>query len=284
MMKEEVRIGDFNTLTATRESANGLYLDGGPWGEILLPQRYVAKDMYPGSKIDVFLYTDSEDRLVATTEKPKARVGEFACLEVVNVTPIGAFLNWGLAKDLLMPLGEQKREVRPGERCVVAVFLDLNTHRVAASARLSGFICKDAPSYKKGDKVSLLICNKTELGYRAIVDHSYWGVLFSSDVFEPLEVGAVKQGFIKRVRKDGKIDLLLHKPGYKKVKDFTDTVLEKLEEEGGFLALNDKTDPETIYEVFGVSKKTFKQAVGALYKQRKISVDDEGIRRLPEDA
>jgi len=280
----EIKIGNFNDLTIVKEVDFGLYLDGGePWGEILLPRRYMPKRYAVGETLNVFIYTDSEDRIIATTETPKAKVGEFACLKVVYVTPIGAFLDWGLTKDLLMPLGEQKREVQVGETCIVAVYLDVETNRVAASARLSQFMNQTPAAYETGEAVSLLICNKTELGYRAIINSAHWGVIFESDVFEPLKVGSTKRGYIKRVREDGKIDLILHKPGYEKVDDFSELVLEKLQAEGGFLALTDKTEPELIYEMFGVSKKTFKKAVGALYKKRRIVIEENGIRLIDGD-
>jgi len=278
-MDTKIKIGDINDLTVVKAVDFGLYLDGGEeWGEILLPRRYVPREYKIGEKLSVFIYTDSEDRIIATTETPKVKVGEFACLKVVFITPIGAFLDWGLSKDLLMPLGEMKRKVLIGETCIVAVYLDTETNRVAASARLSQFMDQTPAKYELGEEVSLLICNETELGYRAIINNAHWGVIFENDVFEPVKVGSSKKGYIKRVREDGKIDLILHKPGYEKVGDFTDVIMEKLKKAGGFLGLTDKTEPEVIYDTFGVSKKTFKKAVGALYKKRLIIIEDEGLR------
>ncbi len=274
-----VRIGEMNDLVVVKAVDFGLYLDGGEeFGEILLPARYVPQDYKIGAKLRVFIYTDSEDRMIATTETPKAQVGEFACLKVVYVTPIGCFLDWGLSKDLLMPLGEQKREMRVGETCIVGVFLDMATNRVAASARLTQFMNLTPAHYKPEQEVSFLICNKTALGYRAIINHAHWGVLFNADVFEPLKVGSAKKGFIKRVRADGKIDLALQKRGAEQVKDIADVILDKLKAEGGFLPLTDKTGTEVIYELFNVSKKTYKRALGALYKKRQIVISDDGIR------
>lgn len=278
-MEEKIKIGEMNELTIVKAVDFGLYLDGGEvWGEILLPRRYVPQDYKIGEKIKVFIYTDSEDRIIATTETPKVKVGEFACLKVVFITPIGAFLDWGLSKDLLMPLGEMKRKVLIGETCIVAVYLDTETNRVAASARLSQFMDQTPAQYQEGEEVSLLISNQTELGYRAIINNAHWGVIFDNDVFEPIKVGGTKKGFVKRVRADGKIDLILHKPGYEKVGDFSDVIMTRLQEAGGFLGLTDKTEPEVIYEMFGVSKKTFKKAVGALYKKRLIVIEDSGFR------
>lgn len=278
-MEQKVKIGEMNDLTIVKAVDFGLYLDGGEeWGEILLPRRYVPQDYKIGEKISVFIYTDSEDRIIATTETPKVKVGEFACLKVVFITPIGAFLDWGLSKDLLIPLGEMKRTLLIGETCIVAVYLDTETNRVAASARLSQFLNKTPAEYQLGEEVSLLICNRTELGYRAIINNAHWGVIFENDVFEPIKVGSSKKGFIKRVRDDKKIDLILHKPGYEKVGDFSDVVMERLNEAGGFLGLTDKTAPEVIYDMFGVSKKTFKKAVGALYKKRLIVIENGGLR------
>jgi len=278
-MEEKIKIGEMNELTVVKAVDFGLYLDGGAeWGEILLPRRYVPKDYKIGEKLSVFIYTDSEDRIIATTETPKVKVGEFACLKVVFITPIGAFLDWGLSKDLLMPLGEMKRKVLIGETCIVAVYLDTETNRVAASARLSQFMSETPAAYQVGEEVSLLICNQTELGYRAIINNAHWGVIFENDVFEPIKVGSSKTGYVKRVREDGKIDLILHKPGYEKVGDFSDVIIAKLKAAGGFLGLTDKTEPEVIYDMFGVSKKTFKKAVGALYKKRLIVIEAGGLR------
>ncbi len=177
-----------------------------------------------------------------------------------------------------MPLGEMKRKVLIGETCIVAVYLDTETNRVAASARLSQFMSEAPAAYQVGEEVSLLICNQTELGYRAIINNAHWGVIFENDVFEPIKVGSSKTGYVKRVREDGKIDLILHKPGYEKVGDFSDVIIAKLKAAGGFLGLTDKTEPEVIYDMFGVSKKTFKKAVGALYKKRLIVIEAGGLR------
>lgn len=274
-----VKIGEMNDLAVVRGAEFGLYLDGGDFGDILLPNRYVPAGWQIDDILSVFVYTDSEDRLVATTEVPYAMAGEFACLQAVEVTGIGAFLDWGLPKDLLLPLGEMKNRVKPGQYCIVRVFLDEQTGRVAASARINQFLDKSAPDYEEGEEVSLLITDQTDLGYRAIVNNAHWGVLFNSDLAGPLEFGARMKGFVKRVRYDGKIDLTARKFDFKKVTDFLEVIMAKLEAEGGFLPLTDKTDPKYIYEMFGVSKKVFKKAVGALYKERRIVIEEDGIRK-----
>lgn len=275
-----IKIGEMNELAVARAVDFGLYLDGGDFGDILLPNRYVPEGCQIDDVLNVFIYTDSEDRLIATTETPYAMVGEFACLQAVEVTGIGAFLDWGLPKDLLLPLGEMKNRVKPGQYCVVRVFLDEQTGRVAASARLNQFLDKSAPSYEEGEEVRLLITSQTDLGYRAIINNAHWGVLFNSDLAGPLQIGAHIKGFVKRVRSDGKIDLTARKFDFKAVTGFLEVIMAKLEAEGGFLPLTDKTDPKYIYEMFGVSKKVFKKAVGALYKQRLIMIEEDGIRKV----
>ena len=275
-----LKIGEMNDLAIVRAVEFGLYLDGGDFGDILLPNRYVPEGSQIDDVLSVFIYTDSEDRLIATTEAPYAMAGEFACLEVVETTGIGAFLDWGLPKDLLLPLGEMKHRVKPGQYCIVRVFLDEETGRVAASARLNQFLDKSAPTYEEGEEVSLLITGQTDLGYRAIINNAHWGVLVNSDLAGPLEIGVRMKGFIKRIRPDGKIDLTARKFDFKVVTDFLDVIMAKLEAEGGFLPLTDKTDPKYIYEMFGVSKKVFKKAVGALYKKRLIMIEEDGIRKV----
>lgn len=275
-----LKIGEMNDLVVLRKVDFGLYLDGGKYGDILIPARYVPKDWKIGGVLTVFVYTDSEDRLIATTETPLAQVGEFACLKVVSNTSIGAFLDWGLSKDLLLPLGEQKRAVYAGQTCIVRVFLDRESWRVAASARLNQFLDKTRARYEEGEEVDLLITNKTDIGYRAIINNAHWGVIFENDAVERLEVGGSRKGYIKRIRSDGKVDLTLRKFDIKEVPDFLEVIMNKLEEEGGFLPLTDKTDPAILYKMFGVSKKTFKRALGALYRKRRIVIEEKGIRKV----
>ena len=221
---------------------------------------------------------DSEDRLTATTQQPYAMVDQFANLRVVAVTAIGAFLDWGMPKDLLVPFREQKIKMREGQSYIVRIYFDRASGRLAASSKLDRFLDKSDADYETGEKVDLLICAKTDLGYKAIINEAHWGVVFHNEVFSPLERGQRIEGFIKQLRPDGKIDLCLQKPGYEKVTDLTAVILRYLEKQGGFMPITGKSSPEEIYKRFGVSKKTYKQAIGALYKKRKIEFVDEGTR------
>jgi predicted RNA-binding protein (virulence factor B family) len=271
-------IGKINTLPVVRESEIGLFLDGGELGEILLPKRYVVKSWQVGDQLNVFLMLDSEDRLIATTQTPAAMVDEFAHLRVVSVTAIGAFLDWGLPKDLFVPFREQKIPMHEGQSYLVRIYLDLASGRLAASSKLDKFLDKTEANYAEGDAVDLLICAKTDLGYKAIINGAHWGVIFHNEVFQPMERGLHVDGFIKQVREDGKIDLCLQKPGYEKVTELTDVILKYIKEQGGFMPVTDKNAPEEIYNLFGVSKKTYKKAIGALYKKRQIEFVDGGTR------
>jgi predicted RNA-binding protein (virulence factor B family) len=271
-------IGKTNWLPVLRSADIGLILDGGDLGEILMPNRYVSMDWKEGEPIEVFLMLDSEDRLTATTEKPLAMVGEFALLRVVAVTGIGAFLDWGLPKDLLVPFREQKMPLREGQSVIVRIYLDELSGRIAASAKLDKFLDRGRPDYQPGEKVNLLICSKTDLGYKAIINDRNWGVLFENEVFQPLEKGQRIEGYIKQVRFDGKIDLSLQKPGAKKIGALADVIVEYIKEQGGFMPVTDKSPPEEIYRLFGVSKKTYKRAIGGLYKKRLITFENGGTR------
>ncbi len=274
-------IGKRNTLSIVRESAPGLYLSGGELGEILLPRRYIPRALQQGDKLDVFVYLDSEDRLVATTERPLATVGEFACLEVVSVNPrVGAFLNWGLAKDLLLPFREHENPVRVGQKVVVFIYLDPKTHRIVASARLQRHLSRDTPSYAHGQRVKLLITGQTPLGYHAIVNQAHRGLLYRDQMAAPLTVGQELIGFVRTVHLNGKIDLSLDASGYQRVASLQQQIVSALERAGGRLAFDDDSSPEAIRDVFGVSKKAFKQALGALYKRRRIRFAKPGVELL----
>lgn len=271
-------IGQINRLQVLRATDFGLILDGDKLGEILLPNRYSPAEWNPGDLLTVFLMIDSEDRLTATTLRPVAMVGEFACLRVASATRIGAFLDWGLPKDLFVPFREQKVEMYEGQSYVVRIYLDEASGRIAASSKLDKFLDRTPGNYKPGEKVQLLICYKTDLGYKAIVNGRHWGILFYNEVFQSLARGQRIDGFIKQVRPDGKIDLCLYKPGFEKVTDLTDVILNHIKAQGGFMPVTDKSPPEEIYRLFGVSKKTYKQAIGALYKKRLITFEDTGTR------
>jgi predicted RNA-binding protein (virulence factor B family) len=274
-------IGQRNLLSIVRASQPGLYLDGGELGEILLPGRYIPADLAPKQKLDVFVYRDSEDRLVATTETPNAMVGEFACLKVINLHErIGAFLDWGLAKDLLLPFSEQEHPVRIGDRVVVYVCLDAQTQRILASMRLNRHLNRDTPAYRDGQPVNLLVAGKTPLGYSAIVENAHRGQLYNSQLAAPLAIGQKLKGFVRAVRAGGKIDLTLDAAGYQRVAPLTNKIIEALQFSGGKFEFDDDSTPAAIRQNFGVSKKAFKQALGRLYKSRRIAFLKPGIQLL----
>lgn len=276
-------LGRRNLLSVNRESSPGLYLDGGELGEILLPGRYIPKNLAQGQKIDVFVYRDSEDRLVATTETPNAMVGEFAYMRVISVHPqAGAFLDWGLSKDLLLPFREQEFAVQPGDWVVVYVGLDPKTNRIIASSRLNYHLSDDTVAYRSGQPVNFMIIGKTPLGYNAIVENAHRGLLFKNNLSAALKIGAKLKGFVRAVRAGGKIDLSLDAAGYSRVAPLTGQILEALKKNGGRLDFDDDSPPAQIRQKFGVSKKAFKQALGKLYKTRRIVFLKPGIRLLPE--
>ena len=275
-----VSVGRVNVLEVGRSCDFGLLLDGGELGEILMPKRYVSKALKPGDKVEVFIMLDSEDRLTATTERPVAMAGECAYLRVVSTTPIGAFLEWGMPKDMFVPFREQKITMRTGSSYLVRIYYDLASGRLAASSKLDKFLDKTKADYEPGDKVHVIIHRKTDLGYTAIINHEHSGIIFHNEVFQSLQQGQQLEVFIKQVRPDGKIDLCLHKPGYEKVTSLTDVILNHLKEQGGFMAVTDKNSPEEIYTLFGVSKKTYKKAIGALYKQRLVAFENGGTKLI----
>lgn len=271
-------IGKKNTLQVVKDLDFGVYLDAGALGEVLLPRRYVPAGCAVGDAVEVFIYRDSGDALVATTEEPYVEVGRAAFLKVVAVTAVGAFLDWGLPKDLLVPFSEQRQKMEAGKSYVVFVYLDRKSRRIAASARLDRFLEAGSRDYEEGQQVDLLVYGRTDLGYKAVVDDTCWGVLYDNEVFQDLHTGQRVEGYIKKVRGDAKLDLTLHKPGYEQVDDLSEQILERLKAQGGFLPVSDKSPPEQIYALFEVSKKTYKKAVGALYKARLITLEPDGIR------
>jgi predicted RNA-binding protein (virulence factor B family) len=276
-------LGRINTLAVVRDTPQGLYLDGEALGEVLLPGRLVPRGLRVGGQIEVFLHRDSEDRLVATTERPKACVGEFACMRVKDLHErAGAFLDWGLAKDLLLPYREQRPKVRLGDDVVVAVILDPDTDRIIATTYLSRHLSKEPARYAPGDAVDLLVCGETDLGYNAIVDGRFRGLLYHTNLAGPLRHGARTRGFVKSVREDGKIDLSLDEAGYARVHPLAERILAELERVGGRLNLDDDSDPEVIRDRFGVSKKAFKQALGSLYRARRIAFLNPGIQLVQQ--
>jgi predicted RNA-binding protein (virulence factor B family) len=255
----------------------GVYLDGHDDGEILLPTRYVPEGCKPGDKLNVFIYLDIDERLIATTLQPCVQVGEFACLEVAWVNEFGAFLDWGLMKDLFCPFREQKMKMVKGRRYVVHAHLDEESYRIMASAKVERYLSKEMPAYKDGQEVPVMIWQKTDLGYKVIVDNRFSGLIYQNEIFSQLEIGEHLTAYVKQVRPDGKIDLSLQKYGAAKVGDFSTSLLDYLKAHDGFTPLGDKSAAEDIYETFGVSKKTFKKTVGELYKKRLIVIADDGI-------
>ena len=273
-----VKLGRYNQLEVVKKVEFGVYLDGDEDGEILLPKKYVPEDCEEGDMLNVFIYLDMEERLVATTLQPYAQVGDFACLEVAWVNEYGAFLDWGLMKDLFVPFREQKVKMQKGRRYVVHIHVDEESYRIMASAKVERYLSDERPEYQPGEEAEVMVWQRTDLGYKVIVDNKFSGMLFHNEVFRQLEIGMRLSAYIKQVRPDGKIDLELQKAGFHKVDDFAEVLLQYIRDNGGRTSINDKTDAETIYDAFGVSKKTFKKAVGDLYRKRLIVLEDGGIR------
>lgn len=274
-----IKLGEYNLLEVVKEVDFGVYLDGSEDGEILLPTRYVPQGCKPGDVLNVFIYLDMDERLIATTLHPYVKVGEFACLEVAWVNQYGAFLDWGLMKDLFVPFREQKMKMQKGNSYVVHVHLDDDSYRIVASAKIEKYLSDDMPEYESGDEVDIMIWQKTDLGFKVIVDNKFAGLIFKNEIFRNVYAGMRMKAYVKQVRPDGKIDIELQRSGAKKVDDFADVLLAYIRDNGGAISFNDKTDADVIYETFGVSKKTFKKAVGDLYKKRLIVLEGEqGIR------
>lgn len=272
-----IEIGKYNTLKVVKLVDFGVYLDGGNNVEILLPARYISTPLNEGDSIEVFIYTDSEDRLIATTLHPMAQVGEFAFLTVKQSTGIGAFLEWGLAKDLLVPFSEQRIKMREGGNYLVYVYLDDNTKRIVASTKINKFIGNTLPNYKRGDSVNVLICEINNLGYKAIVDNQHYGLIYRNETYSNVRVGDNLTAYVKAVRPDGKIDLTLNDTSANRTYNLAHEILDWLQISGGQGLLNDKSSPEEIKDTFACSKKDFKKALGYLYKERKINFTDDGI-------
>lgn len=271
-------IGTINELRVMRILDFGAYLDGDNLGDILLPIKDVPEDCKPEDLLDVFIYMDSEDRIIATTQEPKAMVGDIKMLEVVATSKVGAFLNWGLLKDLLVPFSEQGQTMEIGKSYLVYTYLDEKTNRLAASAKLDRFLDQTPKQYAEEQEVDLIITFQSELGYKAVVNREHSGIIYANEIYQTLKPGQKIKGYIKKIRSDGKLDLILQKPGFETIDQFSDQLLKELEKTDGFLAFNDKSDPEEIRTRFAVSKKVFKKAVGSLYKQKKIILENGGIR------
>lgn len=270
--------GKYNTLKVVKEVGFGVYLDGGEGKEILLPTRYLPEGIKTGDEVEVFIYHDNEGRLIATTLRPKAIVGEFRLMQVKSVNETGAFLDWGLMKDLLVPFNEQKATMREGGWYLVYVRSDNVSGRIMASAKIDKFLDNTVPDYQFNQEVDLTVADETTLGYRVIINNLHWGLVYHSEIFRPLRSGDRLKGYIKEVREDEKIDVSLTPLGYKKVDGLSTVILNALNTGGGYLPVHDKSDPEQIYALFHCSKKAFKQAVGLLYRQQLITLEREGIR------
>lgn len=272
-----VKVGEYNVLSVQRLVEFGVYLDDGKDG-ILLPRRFVPKGTKAGDSVKVFVYHDSEDRLVATTQQPKAVVGDIAYLTVVSVTHQGAFMDWGLMKDLFVPRSKQLTGMRPAGSYLVKLYIDEQTGRVAATEKIEPYLSNEVLTVKEKEIVHLTVYRRTEIGYVVIINHLHTGVLHFNEIYRDIKEGDSFEGFIKKIRPDNKIDLVAGKPGYVRVEDETQKIIRLLQENNGYLPYYDKSSPEDIYSFFGMSKKTFKMTTGNLYKLRKIIFTETGIK------
>lgn len=274
-----IRIGQYNTLEVVKTVEFGVFLDGGEdFGNILLPKACVPSGTELGDKIEAFIYFDSNDEIIATTKQPLAVVGDFALLRVVGICGIGAFVDWGLEKDLLVPFSEQRRRLEEGQDIMVRVYTDKASGRIVGSTKFNRFLDKTPANYKVGQEVQVMIAESSELGFKAIIEEQHWGLLFRTESFGKLFPGKKLKAYIKEIRPDGKINLSLQKAGRAKVDDLADKVLTTLARKGGFLPLSDKSSPEEIFKEFRTSKATFKKTIGGLYKQGMIVIERDGIR------
>ena len=272
-----IQLGEFHELIIIRETDNGIYLENEEGDEVLLPNKYVPETWMVHDKIKVFVYLDHEERPVATTLKPKIKLDQFAKLTCVEVNKFGAFMDWGLEKHLFVPFKEQVIPMHPGNDYLVFCYLDLETGRLAASSKTHAFLDNSELTVKPNEKVDLLVSNQTDLGYNVIINQLHLGLIYHDEVFEPLNLGDSLTGYIKRIRKDNKIDVMIQRPGYRGIEPNAQKILDKLKDAGGFLDLSDKSDPEEIKNRLHMSKKSFKKAVGTLYKQRSIDIKEDGI-------
>jgi predicted RNA-binding protein (virulence factor B family) len=289
--KTSLRLGDYNMLTVTRlaqrdnphstggKETFGLFLDGGREGEILMPKKYVPEGTKVGDSVRCFVYLDQEERLVATTETPLAKVGDFACLECTWVNQYGAFLNWGLMKDLFCPFREQKKKMEMGESYIVYIHLDEESYRIVATAKIDKYLASaKSAGLKERQEVDLLVWQKTDLGFKVIVNNLYQGLVYRDQIFQYIHTGDRLKGFVEKVRPDGKLDIILQPTGRRQTLDFADTLLAWIKSHDGFCPFGDKSAPDDIKRTFQVSKKVFKKAVGDLYKRHLITITDRGLQ------
>jgi uncharacterized protein len=275
-----LKVGSYNDLVVERAVDFGLYLNPKA-DEVLLPSKYVPENTRPGDTLRVFIYRDSKDRLVATTLAPKAVVGEFVCLRAKDITTFGTFMDWGLEKDLLVPISEQQDRMKAGKKYVIKVCLDKATDRIYGTSRIAEACDENTDDLSDGQKVDLLICSVTPIGIMAVVDNRYFGMLQRNETYTPLLIGEKREGYVSRIREDGKIDLSLKRPGYHSISDSSAIVLDMLKNRDGFIPCHDKSTPGEIRDTFSMSKKEFKRAIGRLYKEGRIELTDRGIRIKP---
>jgi len=273
-----VQIGKINRLSIKEIQSETIQLDGGGSGDILLRDHLSSRNYNAGDEIDVFVYVDRQQRLLATTQKPQAMVGEVARLRVVDATEAGAFLHWGLEDDLFVPKSEQQEDMKEGKSYVVFVFLSEKSNRITGSSKIEKYLNKKTPEYEEGEEVDIIIYARSELGYSAVIDNLYTGVIYENEIFQKIEIGRQQKGYIKKIREDFKIDLRLQQAGYGGVDNVCRTILKKIDKCGGTVPVTDKSQPEDIYNLFGVSKKVFKKAIGALYKKQLIILGTDGIK------
>ncbi|EPF9374321.1 CvfB family protein [Vibrio parahaemolyticus] len=274
-----IKIGQINSLEVIKKADFGVFLDGDDYGSVLLPNKHVPEGTELGDHIEVFLYFDSESQLAATIDKPIAQVGEWGLMKIEGINQTGAFVNWGIKeKDLLIPFSEQRARFTAGQNILVYVYTDKASGRIVGTTKFNKWLDKTPANYEVNEEVDLIIAERSQLGYKAIVNGKHWGMIFPSDVFGKLFIGKKLKGYIKQVREDGKIDLSLQKVGVAKMDDLSSKIIDLLEKKGGFLPLNDKSSPEAIFDAFRTSKDTYKKTIGGLYKQGKIVIEKDGIR------
>ncbi|MDC3220500.1 S1-like domain-containing RNA-binding protein [Flavobacteriales bacterium] len=272
-----IKVGEYNKLTAARMLDHGWYLTDDVENSVLLPMKWVPINIEEGVEIEVFIYRDSEDRLIATTMTPLLLAGQFAKVQVKDVTRIGAFVEMGVEKDLLVPFAEQMKDLDVGDECVIHMFLDNVTDRLTGSTKIEKFLKTFDIPYEEGEKVNALVYKYTDIGFKVIIENEYLGMIYHNQIFDPITVGDTLQVYVNKLREDGKIDLLIQKPGHLSIGDSTENVLQYLKDNDGFTPINDKTAPEVIYDIFKMSKKQYKKAIGGLYKEKLIKITEEGI-------
>lgn len=273
-----MQLGRYNNLIINRFTDFGAYLTDQEDNDVLLPAKWLPREVKAGDEISVFVYKDAEERLIATTLKPAAQVGEFAVLRVKQLSKIGAFLDWGLEKDLFIPFQEQPEKLAEEDEIAVFIYVDNPSKRITASAKLQRFFSTEAEALEVHQEVEILVYHKTALGFLVVINNRFRGMIYYDEIFKPVKIGQRMQAYVKQVREDGKVDLLLQKPGVANLEPMAEKILSKLQQSQGFLPLNDKSAPEEISRRLQMSKKTFKKAVGGLYKQKLIELSDKGIR------